>query len=121
MAVVMPRQIQLRIDRLSDRRGFPDQGARSMEEIYSFAARVAERGIRQILIVPEEPQALLEYFDRAQLPSKPYLRGEMICVSVGRQALVEQSDGAEMVQYSVQAQNTRRGRQMWGVALAPLP
>ena len=43
-----------------------------MEEVYSFTARVAERGIRQILIIPEEPQALLEYFERAQLPSKPY-------------------------------------------------
>ena len=92
-----------------------------MEEVYSFAARVAERGMRQILIVPEDPQALLEYFERAQLPSKPHLRGDIICVSVGRQALVEQSDAAERVQYSVQAQNTRSGRQMWGVALAPLP
>ena len=34
-----------------------------MEEVYSFAARVAERGMRQILIIPEEPQALLEYFE----------------------------------------------------------
>jgi hypothetical protein len=92
-----------------------------MEEVYSFTARVAERGIRQILIVPEEPQAVLEYLERAQLPSEPYWRGDVICVPVGRQALVEQSDGAERVRYSVQAQTTRRGRQMWGVALAPLP
>jgi hypothetical protein len=92
-----------------------------MEEVYSFAARVAERGIRQILIVPEEPQELLEYFERAQLPSEPYWRGDVICVSVARQALVEQSNGAERVQYAVQAQNTRSGRQMWGIALAPLP
>jgi len=92
-----------------------------MEEVYGFTARVAERGIRQILIIPEEPQALLEYLERAQLPSEPYRRGDLICVSVGRQALVGQSDGAERVQYSVQAQNTRNGRQMWGVALAPLP
>jgi hypothetical protein len=91
-----------------------------MEEVYSFAARVAERGMRQILIVPEEPEALLEYFERAQLPTELYLRGDVICVTVGRQALVEQSDGAERVQYSVQAQNTRSGRQLWGVALAPL-
>ena len=56
-----------------------------MEEVYSFAARVAERGIRQILIIPEEPQALLEFFERAQLPSKPYWRGDVICVSVGAQ------------------------------------
>ena len=34
-----------------------------MEEVYSFAARVAERGVRQILIIPEEPEALLEYFE----------------------------------------------------------
>jgi hypothetical protein len=92
-----------------------------MEEVYSFAARVAERGERQILIIPEEPRTLLEYLKRAQLPSEPYRRGAVICVSVGRQALVELSDGAERVQYSVQAQKTRRGRQMWGVALAPLP
>jgi len=91
-----------------------------MEEVYSFAARVAERGIRQLQIVPEDPQALLEYFERAQLPSRLYLRGDLICVTVGRQALVEQSDGAERVQCSVQAQNTRTGRQLWGVALAPL-
>jgi hypothetical protein len=91
-----------------------------MEEVYSFTARVVERGGRQILITPDEPQDLLEYFDRAQLPSKPFWRGDLICVSVGRQALVEQSDGAEKVQYAVQAQNTRRGRQMWGVALTPL-
>jgi hypothetical protein len=92
-----------------------------MEEVYSFAARVAERGLRQIVIIPEEPEALLAYFERAQLPSKPYRRGDDICVSVGRQALVEQSEGAERVQYSVQAQNTRSGRQIWGVGLAPLP
>jgi hypothetical protein len=92
-----------------------------MEEVYSFAARVAERGIRQILLIPEEPQALLEYFERAHLESKLYWRGDVICLSVGRQALVEQSDGAERVQYSVQAQNTRSGRQIWGVALTPLP
>jgi hypothetical protein len=92
-----------------------------MEEVYSFTARVAERGMRQILIVPEEPQELLEYFERAQLPSKPHLRGDMLCVLVGRQALVEQSGGADRVQYAVQAQTTRTGRQMWGVALAPLP
>jgi hypothetical protein len=92
-----------------------------MEEVYSFTARVVERGLRQILITPEEPRALLEYFERAQLPSKPYKRGNSICVSIGRQALVEQSDGAERVQYAVQAQNTRSGRQMWGVALTPLP
>ena len=91
-----------------------------MEEVYSFAARVAERGIRQLLLVPEDPQALLEYFERTHVPSKPYLRGDVIYVSVGRQALVEQSDGAERVQYSVQAQNTRTGRQLWGVGLAPL-
>jgi hypothetical protein len=52
-----------------------------MEEVYSFAARVAERGIRQILIIPEDPQALLEYFERAQLPSEPYWRGDVICLS----------------------------------------
>jgi hypothetical protein len=92
-----------------------------MEEVYSFTARVVERGLRQILITPEEPRALLEYFERAQLPSKPYKRGKSICVSIGRQALVEQSDGAERVQYAVQAQTTRSGRQMWGIALAPLP
>jgi hypothetical protein len=91
-----------------------------MEEVYSFAARVAERGMRQILIVPEEPKALLEYFERAQLPSEFYLRGDVVCVTVGRQALVEQSDGAERVQYSIQAQVTRSGRQLWGIALAPL-
>jgi hypothetical protein len=92
-----------------------------MEEVYSFAARVAERGIRQIVIIPEEPEELLEYFERAQLPAKLYTRGDEICVSVGRQALVEQSDGADRVQYSVQAQNTRSGRQLRGVALTPLP
>jgi hypothetical protein len=92
-----------------------------MEEVFSFTARVVERGVRQILITPEEPKELLEYFERAQLPSKPYKRGNSICISIGRQALVEQSDGAERVQYAVQAQNTRSGRQMWGVALAPLP
>ena len=43
-----------------------------MEEVYSFAARVAERGMRQILIIPEDPQALLEYFERARLPSTLY-------------------------------------------------
>jgi len=92
-----------------------------MEEVFSFTARVAERGIRKILIIPEEPQALLDYLERAELPSAPYRRGDVICVSVGRQALVEQSDGADRVQYAVQAQNIRSGRQMWGVALAPLP
>jgi hypothetical protein len=92
-----------------------------MEEVYSFTARVVERAGRQIWITPEEPQELLEYFERAQVPSKPHWRGDVVCVSVGRQALVEQSDGADRVQYAVQAQNTRSGRQMWGVALTPLP
>lgn len=31
-----------------------------MEQVYRFTARVVERGVRQILITPEEPQALLE-------------------------------------------------------------
>jgi hypothetical protein len=92
-----------------------------MEEIYTFTARVVERGIRQIQIVPDEQQALLEYFERANLSSDAHLRGDVICVSVGRQALVEQSEKADRVRYSIQAQKTRRGRQIWGLALQALP
>jgi hypothetical protein len=111
---------KLRTGQVCRRADFPGEGASSMEEVFSFTARVAERGMRQILRIPEEPQALLEYLERAQLPSEPYRRGDVLCVSVGRQALVEQSDGADRVQYAVQAQNTRSGRQLWGIALAPL-
>ena len=92
-----------------------------MEEVYSFAARVAERGMRQILVIPEDPQALLEYFERAQLPSKLYLRGDVICVSVGRKLWL--SKATELKECSIRSRrkNTRSGRQMWGVAHAPLP
>ncbi|HUE13311.1 MAG TPA: hypothetical protein VMR25_04005 [Planctomycetaceae bacterium] len=92
-----------------------------MEEIYTFTARVVERGVRQIQIVPEEQQALLEYFERANLSSDAHWRGDVLCVSVGRQALVAQSENAERVRYSVHAQKTRRGRQIWGLALEALP
>jgi hypothetical protein len=91
-----------------------------MEEVYTFTARVVERGTRQIQIVPEEQQALLDYFERVNLSSDIHRRGDVICVSVARQALVQQSENAERVRYSVHAQKTRHGRQLWGLALEAL-
>ena len=92
-----------------------------MEEVYAFDGRVAARWPKQIQIVPDDPQAFLDYLRRANLECDPYWHGEEIWVSAGSRPLVVRSEGAERVRYSVQARSTRAGRQMRGVAIEPLP
>ena len=88
-------------------------------EVYTFTGRVAERWSGkqpQIQIVPDDPQALLAYIERAGLNVRADWHGDEIHVTVGSRRLVEQSVRADRVRYSV----TRRGTRMFGVALQPL-
>lgn len=91
-----------------------------MEETYTFDARIAERWPQQIQVVPDDRAAFLAYLERAQLTCDPFWHGDEIYVTVGNQALIQNSEGAERVRYSVQAKATRAGRQMWGVGLEPI-
>lgn len=87
-----------------------------MNEQYTFTARVAERWPNEIQIVPDDPEAFLNYLARAQLQLDPYWHGPEIWVSVGSQRLVAASEGAEWVRYTV----TKRGSRMYGIALEPI-
>lgn len=94
-----------------------------MEEIYAFDGRVAARWPNEIQVVPDDPQAFLDYLRRASLGCDPYWHGDEIRVTVGSRPLVAQCEHAERVRYSVQAKATQSGRRMYGIAaeaLAPV-
>jgi len=92
-----------------------------MEEIYAFPARVAQRwGNGQVQIVPENPVQYMQYRTRANLRGNVAWHEQGLFVTVSDRALVAQSQGADMVTYSVQARGQGPNRRMYGVDLHPL-
>ena len=93
-----------------------------IEEVFVFDARVAERWTNgQVQIVPEDADALVEYHQRARLDTRLDWHGDDVYVTVSARELITAIEGAERARYSVQAKEVDGSRQMWGVAIEPLP
>jgi hypothetical protein len=89
---------------------------------YTFAATVAENWVgnqHQLQIVPDDFDALVEFYRRDGITTDPYWHPNGY-VTVNRRDLVARAEGASRVHYTLEGRDVR-GVRRWAYALGLEP